>query len=121
MAIKIGLPKGRLMGATAALIGQAGWGLDGYHDGARLYRINSTIQPSLFAKIFHERDVPVQVAIGNYDLGICGSDWVDELLVKYPSSSLVKIRDLSYGSGTLHLVAGQDGGPQILSDRGFIH
>jgi len=110
MAIKIGLPKGRLMGATAALLGQAGWGLDGYHEGARIYRIQSTSQHSLFAKIFHERDVPVQVAIGNYDLGICGSDWVDELLVKYPSSSLVKIRDLNYGGGTLHLVTGQVNG-----------
>ena len=41
--------------------------------------------------------------MGNYDLGICGLDWVEELSVKYPSSALVKIRDLGYGGGVLCL------------------
>jgi ATP phosphoribosyltransferase len=55
--------------------------------------------------MFHERDVPIQVAIGNYDLGICGSDWIEELLVKYPSSALIKVGNLGYGGGALHVVA----------------
>jgi ATP phosphoribosyltransferase len=50
------------------------------------------------------------VAIGNYDLGICGLDWVDELLVKYPSSALVTVRDLGYGTGALHMVGSDFGG-----------
>jgi len=85
----------------------AGWGLDGYHEQARLYRLKSPKFPALSAKIFHERDIPIQVAIGNYDLGICGLDWIEELLVKYPSSALVEIRDLGYESGSLYLVASQ--------------
>jgi ATP phosphoribosyltransferase len=43
--------------------------------------------------------------VGNYDLGICGLDWVEELLVKYPSSALVKLRNMGYGEGTLYAVA----------------
>jgi len=85
----------------------ADWGLDGYHEQARLYRLKSPKFPALSAKIFHERDIPIQVAIGNYDLGICGLDWIEELLVKYPSSALVEIRDLGYESGSLYLVASQ--------------
>ena len=42
--------------------------------------------------------------MGNYDLGICGLDWVEELLAKYPSSALVKLRNLGYGEGVLYAV-----------------
>ncbi len=56
------------------------------------------------SKIFHERDIPIQVAVGNYDLGICGLDWVEELMVKYPSSALVRLRNLGYGEGVLYAV-----------------
>ncbi|TES83177.1 MAG: ATP phosphoribosyltransferase, partial [Dehalococcoidia bacterium] len=43
--------------------------------------------------------------IGNYDLGICGSDWIEELLAKYPSSALMKVNDLKYGEGALYAAA----------------
>jgi len=43
--------------------------------------------------------------VGNYDLGICGLDWIEELRVKYSSSALVKIRNLGYGDGNLYLAA----------------
>jgi ATP phosphoribosyltransferase len=103
--VKIALPKGRLLGETAALLQRAGWGLDGYHEKARFYRPKSVRFPNLLAKVFHEKDIPVQVAVGNYDLGICGLDWVEELLVKYPSSALVKVRNLGYGEGALYIAA----------------
>jgi len=102
--LKIALPKGRLLAETAALLDRAGWGLRGYHEKARLYRLRSETFPDLSAKIFHERDIPIQVAVGNYDIGICGLDWVEELLTKYPGSSLVKIRNLGYGEGALHVI-----------------
>ena len=105
MPIKIALPKGRLLGETATLLQKASWGLSGYTEKAHLYRLQSQRFPELSAKIFHEKDIPIQVAIGNYDLGICGLDWVEELLVKYPSSPLVKVKNLGYGEGTLHMVA----------------
>jgi len=104
--IKIALPKGRLLNETASLLRIADWGMDGYHEQARLYHLKSSTYPNLTAKMFHERDIPIQVAIGNYDLGICGRDWVEELLTKYSSSAVVKIRDLGYGTGSLYMVAG---------------
>jgi len=90
---------------TATLLQRASWGLSGYAEKARLYRLKSRRFPNLSAKIFHERDIPIQVAVGNYDLGICGLDWVEELLVKYPSSPLAKVKNLGYGEGILYMVA----------------
>jgi ATP phosphoribosyltransferase len=107
--IKIALPKGRLLSKTASLLQIAGWGMNGYREGARLYHLKSSTYPNLSAKMFHERDIPIQVAIGNYDLGICGRDWVEELLAKYPNSAVVKVADLGYGTGSLDMVAGLAG------------
>ncbi|KPJ52910.1 MAG: hypothetical protein AMJ37_02135 [Dehalococcoidia bacterium DG_18] len=103
--MKLALPKGRLLGDTAALVEKAGLGLEGYDERSRFYRPKSAGFPDLFLKMFQERDIPIQVAIGNYDLGICGLDWVEELLVKYPSGDLVKVRDLGYGKSNLYVVA----------------
>ncbi len=47
--------------------------------------------------------------MGNYDLGICCLDWVEELLAKYPSSDLVKVKDLFYGEGMLYMAASATG------------
>ena len=90
--------------------------MSGYHEGARLYRLKSRKFPNLLAKIFHEKDIPIQVAIGNYDLGICGLDWIEELLVKYPSSALVKIRNLGYGGGSLSMAVSRSGGASTIDE-----
>ena len=108
--LKIALPKGRLLAETAALLQKAGWGLSGYHGKARRYRLKSERFPNLLAKMFHEKDIPIQVAIGNYDLGICGLEWIEELLVKYPSSALIKVKNLGYGEGALYMVVSRSGG-----------
>ncbi|MFC1592547.1 ATP phosphoribosyltransferase [Candidatus Omnitrophota bacterium] len=107
--LKIALPKGRLLEETAASLSRAGWGLSDYHEKARLYRLTSQRFSNLLAKIFNEKDIPIQVAVGNYDFGICGLDWVEELLVKYPSLALVKVRNLGYGQGALYMVASGSG------------
>ncbi|MGD9117478.1 MAG: ATP phosphoribosyltransferase [Dehalococcoidia bacterium] len=121
MKTKIALPKGRLMGKTAALLSRAGWGLDGYHEQARFYHIESKTMSQLSGRVFHEKDIPVQVAIGNYDLGICGSDWIEELLAKYPSSALMKVKNLIYGQGALYLsAAGADSLAAIRAKAGTI-
>ncbi len=107
MSIKIALPKGRLLKNTASLLSAAGWELCGYEEGARLYRFESRKFPDALLKLFHEKDIPIQVAIGNYDLGICGLDWIEELLVRYPSSAVVKVKDLGYGASDLYVASGQ--------------
>ncbi|MFC2070450.1 ATP phosphoribosyltransferase [Chloroflexota bacterium] len=116
--LKIALPKGRLLKETSRLLKAADWGLGGYSEGAHSYRLTSKKFPNLLAKIFHERDIPVQVAVGNYDIGICGLDWIEELLVKYPSSGLVKLRNLGYGEGALcAVVSGSEADPALETIR----
>lgn len=103
--IKIALPKGRLLRKTASLLQKADWGLEEYHSKIGFYRPKSPRFPDLLIRVFHEKDIPIQIAMGNYDLGICCLDWVEELLAKYPSSDLVKVKDLSYGEGRLYMAA----------------
>ena len=118
--LKIALPKGRLLTETADFLKRAGWGLSDYHEGTRLYRIKSRRFPHLLAKMFSEKDIPIQVAVGNYDLGICGLDWVKELLARYPSSALVKVQNLGCGEDALHMVVSRSLGvttPEELTAR----
>lgn len=110
MRLRLALPKGRLLGQTALLLQEAGLGLMDYDQGSRSYRPSSTKFPWLFLKVFQEKDIPIQVAIGNYDLGICGLDWVEELLIRYPSGDLVKVANLGYGKSDLYVVASRHAG-----------
>jgi ATP phosphoribosyltransferase len=103
--VKIALPKGRLLRKTAALLQKADWRLDEYHSSMGFYRPKSVKFPDLLVRVFHEKDIPIQIAMGNYDLGICGLDWIEELLVKYPSSGVVKLKDLLYGQSSLYMAA----------------
>jgi len=103
--IKVALPKGRFLSPTANLLAEVDLGFEGYRDKTKQYRLRSARFPSLSAKILQERDIPIQVAVGNYDLGICGLDWIEEFLVKYPAGSLVKISSLNYGEGSVYVIA----------------
>jgi ATP phosphoribosyltransferase len=103
--LKIALPKGRLLRKTAALLQKADWRLDEYHSSMGFYRPKSAKFPELLIRVFHEKDIPIQIAMGNYDLGICGLDWIEELLVKYPSSDIVKVKDLLYGQSSLYMAS----------------
>lgn len=95
--LKLALPKGSLQGNTAAFLGNAEFGFGEYKESSRSYRPKSKRFPELFSKVFHEKDIAIQVAIGNYDLAICGLDWIQELLVKYHSDAIVKVKNLGYG------------------------
>jgi len=114
--IKMALPKGRLMPATTCLLKETELEFKNYTPGTRVYRLKSTKFPHLSAKIFQEKDIPIQVAVGNYDLGICSLDWIEELLAKYPTSALLKVADLQYGKGDLYLTASRYGNISSLQD-----
>jgi len=116
MRINIALPKGRLLPATACFLKEAGVEFANYTEGTRIYRLQTERYPFLSAKIFQEKDVPVQVAVGNYDLGICGLDWVEELLSKYPASALLKVLDLKYGRGSMYVTSSRFGGANSLEE-----
>ena len=102
------MPKGELQRDTAKLLGESGFDIGEYRDRSRSYRPLCKSYPDLFVKVFHEKDIAIQVAIGNYDLGICRLDWVEELLTKYRSDALVKVRTLGFGSRRIYaVVAGE--------------
>ncbi|MCL2678985.1 MAG: ATP phosphoribosyltransferase [Dehalococcoidia bacterium] len=105
MNLRVALPKGRLLAPTAALLDKAGWGLEDYSEKARLYRLKSHIYPELTAKMFQEKDIPIQVAIGNYDMGVCGLDWLAEYTARFPSTELCLLRELGYGEGAVYAAA----------------
>src|SRR3972149_9192771 len=114
--IKFALPKGRFLSPTVDLLAEIGLGFEGYGDKTKQYRLCSARFPGLSAKILQEKDIPIQVSVGNYDLGICGLDWIEELLAKYPAGALVKIASLNYGEGGIHVVAGAQAGITSLDD-----
>ncbi len=104
------------MGATSRLLEAAGLGLADFKEGSRSYRLTSQRFPGLSAKVFQEKDIPVQVSLGNYDLGVCGSDWVTEILAKYPEMALEKVLDLGYGKGNVYAVTCADSGLARIED-----
>ncbi len=112
--IKLALPKGALQGQTSALLEEAGFSIGDYKEGSRSYRPGCELFPGFFTKVFHEKDIAIQVAIGNYDLGICRLDWVEELLVKYHSDAVVKVQALGYGKRNLYAVAAGGSGADSL-------
>jgi ATP phosphoribosyltransferase len=108
--IKLALPKGRFLSPTASLLAEIDLGFNDYSGKTKQYRLRSARFPNLSAKIFQEKDISIQVAVGNYDLGICGLDWIEEFLVKYPAGALVKMSSLNYGEGSIHVVASAEAG-----------
>ena len=105
MSVRVALPKGKLLDETASFLEKAGWQLNDYSQAMRNYRLKSARFPDLLIKVFQEKDIPIQVAIGNYDLGICGLDWIEELTSKYAASAPIRIKNLGYGKGALYVAA----------------
>ncbi|MDM7999748.1 MAG: ATP phosphoribosyltransferase [Dehalococcoidia bacterium] len=114
MQLKLALPKGQLLQDTRYLLHRSGLEVSGYEEQSRSYRPECRNLPNVFLKVFNEKDIPIQVAVGNYDLGICGQDWVEELLAKYPSSALVKVQNLGYGTRRLWVAAASASGIQSI-------
>jgi len=79
----------------------------GYDAKTRQYCLESAEFPYLSAKVFQAKDIPVQVAVGNYDFGICGLDWIEELQTRYPASALVSVANLGYGDGNVCVAASE--------------
>lgn len=107
--LKVALPKGALTGPVADLMERAGIVVPGYHDGSRVYRLVSENPPGVFVKVFSPRDIPIQVAVGNYDIGISDRLWVDELITSYRKIALVVVTELGFGHERLYAASAPDG------------
>jgi ATP phosphoribosyltransferase len=103
--IRLALPTGDLRSETAALLDRAGIGVPDYAAGSRALRFPLLADGSGVARVFREKDIPVQVALGNYDAGICGLDWVEELTQAFPRHNVARLRDLGFGAKSLWLAA----------------
>ncbi len=105
--IRIALPTGDLRNDTAAALDAAGIGIPDYAAGSRALRFEM-LAGAAIARVFRERDIPVQVALGTYDVGICSSSWAEELSQRFPGHDVVRLRDLGYGAQGLWLAAAGD-------------
>lgn len=110
MSLKLALPAGQLARPTDELLRQAGLTVRGYTDGSRSYRPRLDGREDVFLRVFREKDIPIQIALGNYDLGICGLAWLKELLTRYPSETVVRLRAFPLGPSVLHVAAAPDSG-----------
>ncbi len=100
--IKLALPTGDLRKPLASLLEKAGLPIAGYGEGSRSYRFRAGPNEEVAVRVFRERDIPVQIALGNYDLGICGPAWVEELLCRFPQEAVVRLRELDAGAADLY-------------------
>ena len=98
--IKLALPGGETRSETASLLSSIGLHSEEYATGSRAYRFPLTGEEAEL-RVFREKDIPIQVALGNYDLGICNRIWLQELHARYPQDEVVALRPLGYGRLTL--------------------
>lgn len=106
--VRVALPRGDLRDGLAERLKAAGFVAEGYGEGSRAYRFEVRGLPTVLVRVFSERDIPIQVALGQYDLGITRRAWVDELLVRYAQDSIIRLRALDVGAERL-VLAGPPG------------
>ena len=99
--IKIALPKGDMLEAVQNFLTRQGMEFSGYEKEARSYTALAENARAVFSKQFREKDIPIQVIIGNYDLGLCGTQWVAEYMRQYPRSDILTLRTLDIPEGDL--------------------
>ncbi|MDA1002214.1 MAG: ATP phosphoribosyltransferase [Chloroflexi bacterium] len=106
--VRVALPRGDLRTPLAERLAAVGFVAEGYGEGSRTYRFDVNGRPGVVVRVFSDADIPIQVALGQYDLGIASRTWIDELLVRYRHESIVPLRPLDLGGERLQ-VAGTPG------------
>lgn len=105
--IRLALPTGDLRNDTAAMLDAVGLGIPDYAAGSRALRF-PMLDGAGIARVFREKDIPVQVALGNYDIGICGLAWVEELTRGFPVHEVVLLGELDYGKQSIWVTSAGD-------------
>jgi ATP phosphoribosyltransferase len=85
----------------------AGLPLEEYGQSSRTY-VAASHENGLRVRVFRERDIPIQIALGNYDLGICDVAWVEELCQRYPSEAIVHVCDLGLRRDSIFVAAANE-------------
>ncbi len=105
--IKLALPAGDIRGPVAELLEAAGLRVEGYGEGSRSYRLSLPDRDEVTVRVFREKDIPVQVALGSYDLGVCNLAWVAEMRARFPEQPIVSLRDLEIGRCGIYAASAQ--------------
>ena len=111
--IKIALPAGDLRSPAADALISCGIVVEGYGEGSRAYRLNVKDRDDLAVRVFREKDIPIQIALGNYDLGICSLSWVKEMQALFPEQPLVPLCDLGFGASGIYAAGPVSGGGRL--------
>jgi len=106
-AVRVALPRGDLRGPVDEHLRGVDFVVEGYGSGARTYTFGVEERPGIAVRVFSDADIPIQVALGNYDLGIASRTWVDELLVRHQLDSVVPLRQLDVPTAELVIAGGQ--------------
>jgi ATP phosphoribosyltransferase len=73
----------------------------------------------MVVRVFADRDIPIQVALGQYDLGIASRSWIDELLVRYGRDSIVPVLPLDLAADPI-VVGGTERSLASLASAGVV-
>ena len=103
--IKLALPAGDLRTPVADALESVGLKVEGYGEGSRTYILSVGGHERAVARVFREKDIPIQIAMGSYDLGICGLAWIEELRARYPQHPVASLRDLGVGRLGLYVAS----------------
>lgn len=103
--IRIALPAGDVRDAVAELLASRGLRVDGYAEGSRSYRLSAAEREEIDVRVFREKDIPIQVGIGNYDLGICSLAWVKQMEVRFTDQPVVPLCELGTHRSSLFVAA----------------
>ncbi|MHB8576910.1 MAG: ATP phosphoribosyltransferase [Dehalococcoidia bacterium] len=106
--LKLALPTGDLRGETAELLARAGLPNAEYAAGSRSLRLPLDVGEAAVIRVFRERDIPIQIALANYDLGICGLAAIEELRLRFPQDEITLLRPLPYGDVEVHVATDPD-------------
>ncbi len=119
--IKLALPAGDLRAPVAAVLDSAGLKVEGYGEGSRSYILSVGGREGVVARVFREKDIPIQIALGSYDLGVCSLAWIEELRARYSQHPVVPLRNIGVGRSGIYVASADgDGGLASLGGRGGI-
>ena len=91
--LKLALPTGNLRETVANLLVQSDIKVPGYESGSRV--LSATAEDTgIRFRIFREGDIPIQVALGNYDIGLCSDINLAEIQVRFPLERITRIAAL---------------------------
>lgn len=111
--ITVALPKGKLFGLSAELLGKVGWSAEGLHEKSRKLIIANE-EARLKFIITKTADVPTYVEYGAADIGIIGKDVILE-----SGKDVYELLDLGFGKCHLMMAVPKDKKRPRLEDYNF--